>query len=671
VTIRRLFTLLFLFLLISFSIYFIFFWNRDDLDQYADQLHDLVDGSSLSANLRNFALHPHRAGTPENYRVADRIIRQLHSVGASVWTTEHLVELPNPGKGSLRITFPVVQEVNYFERRLQEDPYTAIADQEQPFFAYIPDSQVEGEVIYANFGDRQDYEYLRKSGVNVAGKIALVRTQGSCRGMKQMIAEEEGLAGILLYPEPRDQGFRKPPYPVGPSLNPWVSQRGSMLKFFLYPGNPYKPNEDCTESTLPSVPALPISSEAAQTILRELKGISNETWKGWMNVPYNSGPGPVRIKLEYNSDRQEKKIRNLFATIGGSNREDPVLMISCHYDAWVYGAADPGSGTAVVLETAKALFELQKYGWKPKRDIVFAFWDAEEYGMMGSTAWVLQNLSYARGEIGNILYVDSVRGPMFRANLVPGMRGLLNEVLQRMKDPNTGKTVQELHLEHGLPGFSDDTIPFSNLAGVPVAQLNYGVHYTMYHSIYDNLAWMERFGDPNYAYMSNLSRILALYSIVLTREDRLPFRFVEFAEYYEKAISKIALEHTGEADLTDDLHDILSILKDLSSLGKRFDEARFNISPEKLQQMNDLLLKAYLIYTEIPGETSVAFRMRNVVVGPSMENECAGVDLPALRRALIEHNPDRLGLELDRLRSAFGRSRDILRTAASLLGSPN
>ncbi len=246
--------------------------DADDLDDYAKQLQDLIKTKSIAENMKKFATKPHRAGTEENFEVGERIIQELQASGAKVWTTEYSAELPEQGTGVLLMTFPVHQEVNYSEKFLEQDQYTRLSSSEQPYFAYIPNSDVEGEVIYANFGDQQDYEYLKKQGIQVSGKIALVRTQGSCRGMKQMIAEEEGLAGLLLYPDPRDQGFKKPAYPSGPSINPWVAQRGSMLKFFLYPGDPYTIVKDQRENTLPTVPALPITPDAATFILRKLEG---------------------------------------------------------------------------------------------------------------------------------------------------------------------------------------------------------------------------------------------------------------------------------------------------------------------------------------------------------------------------------------------------------------
>ena len=657
-----------LFCILATSIYFIFANKNKGLDDYAKDLEKLVLRESIATNMKIFAAKPHRAGTPENHAVGDRILKELESRGVTVSVTEYSVELPQPGNGSLFLTAPVQKEIDYSEKFLQQDPYTSIAEKEEPYFAYIADSDVEGELIYANFGDRADYEYLKQQGISVSGKVALVRAQGSCRGMKQIVAEEQKLAGLLLYPEPKDHGFKKQPYPVGPGLNRWVAQRGSMLRFFLYPGDPFTPVQDRREETLPTVAALPVNMEVAELLFQTLQGVTNPAWKGWMASSYAVGPGPGRVRIQYQSRRELKKIRNIFGTIEGTNTLEPALMVSTHYDAWIYGASDPASGTASVLEAAKALLDLRKKGWKPKRDIIFAFWDAEEYGMIGSTNWVFHHLPEARGGIANLIYVDSIRGPVFSATLLPGLRGLLDEVLKYFIDPNTGKTVLEFHTQYDMPGFSDDTIPFSNLAGVPLAQLNYGIHYPMYHSLYDNLAWMERFGDPRYLYAANLSRILALYAIRLTNEDRLPFRFSEFASYYERQLSKMRLEKIRGAEQLKQINGVIETVKAVGVLGAKLEAADLRgLSAENRKRLNSYLLQGIMIFTEEPGQTTLPFVERNVVTGPSPDNECAGVELPGLNRAFRDGSKDRLHHEMNRVQRAFLKSNEQLQKAVAIL----
>ena len=649
--------------------YFLFFRPTDQLRRTAVELDDLIQPESIAKNMKVFAEKPHRSGTPENRLVGDRIISELRAMGANVWFAEHSAQLPQPGNAKLWLTAPVNEEIDFSEKSVPSDPYSIIAAKERPFFAYIKDADVEAEVIYANFGDRKDYELLKDRGISVAGKIALVRTQGTCRGMKQMVAEEEGLAGLLLYPEPQDQGFRKVAYPDGPGINPWVAQRGSMLKFFMYPGDPDALDAGQRSNAEPTVPALPITPEAAQIIFNRLHGPAFSEWRGRMKAGYNIGPGPAHLRITTSAQRSPAQIRSIFATLGGIYPSDPSLLVSTHYDAWLYGASDPGSGTAVVLETAKALFGLEKKGWKPKRNIVFAFWDAEEFGMIGSTRWVQNTLLKVRSGIGNVLYVDSVRGPILNPTVAPGMREMLDEVLERFTDPNTGKSVREFHVAYQMPGFSDDTIPFSSLAGVPVAQLNYGVHYTMYHSIYDNLSWMEKFGDPNYAYAANLAKILSLYAFALTLEERLPFQFSEFSRYYEKTLSRMKLENAAEDEVAA-FDRAIQKLRELANLGEKIEGEDFSHIPGKnIPEINALLQQAVVCFTEPSANSNSSFSFRNILMGPSPENECAGIELPGIRRALLTEQRNGLNVELMRLNVQVSKAIELLKKAIIVMES--
>jgi hypothetical protein len=244
----------------------------------------------------------------------------------------------------------------------------------------------------------------------------------------------------------------------------------------------------------------------------------------------------------------------------------------------------------------------------------------------------------------------------------------LDEVLKYSTDPNTGKSVLEFHAQYDMPGFSDDTIPFSNLAGIPLAQLNYGVHYPMYHSVYDNLRWMEQFGDPQYAYAANLSRILALYTIRLTTEDRLAFRFSEFASHYRNRLSKMRLEDIQGEEQMKRINRLIDTVKDIGVLGEKLESSDLRgISAESRKRMNNFLLQSILSFTEEPGQTKLPFRARNIIAGPSLDNECAGIELPELYRAFRGENNDRLQQEMERLHKAFLKSKEYLQKASMLV----
>jgi N-acetylated-alpha-linked acidic dipeptidase len=353
-----------------------------------------------------------------------------------------------------------------------------------------------------------------------------------------LIAQEEDVAALLLYPEMRDQGFRKAAYPNGPGWNPFLVQRGSMLDFFEHPGEPGE------AQALPSVPAIPISSDTAAAILKHIEGgDSPKDWQGWMSVPYRIGSGPAKVKVVSKQSLGTCNIRNIFAKLPASNSVEPGLLISAHYDAWMYGASDPASATATVLETAQALAAMHKKGWAPAHPITFAFWDGEEFGMFGSTKWTQKHLNEIPNQFFAALYTDGIRSHSFSANLSPGFGSALDDVLHQVKDPDSGKPVSEIRSAYNLPVYSTDTTPMTLIAGLPTIQLNYGITYPMYHSVYDNLNWMQKFGDPNYRYTANMAKVFSLYTIRLTSEKIIPWRASEMAKFIANEVAKRSSEN--------------------------------------------------------------------------------------------------------------------------------
>ncbi|MGZ5430265.1 MAG: PA domain-containing protein, partial [Thermoanaerobaculia bacterium] len=245
--------------------------RRPFLARFRSDVDELVSPERIGETLETLAKSPHRAGTPANAAVADEIARRLGSAGLKTWSDVHEVELWEPVTLSLALTKPAPRAFDLHERALAEDPATAIAKDELPFLAWAPDADLEAPVVYAGFGGPENFEALRKAGVDVRGKIALVKAQGVCRGMKSLAAERAGVAGLLIYVEPRDQGVVKPAYPLGPSTNRWAVSRGSLLKYFLRPGDPGRAKAMGVD-TLPKIPALAISGDVAEAVLRELAG---------------------------------------------------------------------------------------------------------------------------------------------------------------------------------------------------------------------------------------------------------------------------------------------------------------------------------------------------------------------------------------------------------------
>ncbi|MEO8056172.1 MAG: M28 family peptidase, partial [Acidobacteriota bacterium] len=492
----------------------------------------LVNAARIGARVEALAAAPHRAGTSAQASVVETVAGALRADGLEVVVSAFDVDLPGPGEASLALDGAPAFELA--ERALPGDPYSADGARETPFFAWAPSGQARGRVVYANHGDRGDYALLAEAGVSVEGAIVLARAGGICRSMKSLLAERAGAAALLLYPERRDLGVVKPDFPDGPYLNPWAVPRGSMLRYFLYPGDPAGARARATPGLLPRIPALPISETVAREILGRVEGpAAPEEWTGWMKTPYRVGATAGEARLSIRGATRRGTLRNLFATLPGRRRDAAAIVVSAHTDAWVHGAIDPVSGAATVLETADVLARLAKDGWRPERDVVFAFWDGEEYGMLGSTHWVEESLADLPSRVAAFLYVDSsARAWDFMADVSPGLTGSLDDVLAAVPDPATGRPLLSVRGTLQLPGFSGDTAPFVGMGGVPGAQLGYGRRtYAMYHTGYDDPLLARRHLDPGWGLSASLARILSVWASVLADAPVPAWNFSEVSDF--------------------------------------------------------------------------------------------------------------------------------------------
>lgn len=634
--------------------------RRPFLTRFHSDVDGLVSSERIGETLEILAKSPHRAGTPANAAVADEIARRLGKAGLKTWSDVHEVELWEPVTLSLALTKPVPRTFDLHERALAEDPATALAKDELPFLAFAPDADLEAPVVYAGFGGPEDFEVLRKAGIDVRGKIALVKAQGVCRGMKALAAERAGVAGLLIYLEPRDQGIVKPAYPLGPSTNRWAVSRGSLLKYFLRPGDPGRAKAMGVD-TLPKIPALAISGDVAEALLREMAGpVSPPDWKGLLDAPYTLGPGPARVRMTVRGKRVRASLRNVLATVPGADPLASPVVVGNHSDAWVNGAVDPSSGTAAVLETAAALARLGERGWKPSRPVVFAFFDGEEPGMFGSTRWLEARL--ASGDIPALAFVNvdsAVRANDLYASVTPGLRGPLADVLELVRDPSSGRALAETSGVPELPGFSSDAAPFLGFSATPVAELGFGRWYGSYHTLYDTVTWMKRFGDPGFVRSATLSRILALYTGMLATPRLFPLRFGELADFASRQIREIQARHPSSIGWVPQLTRPLSSQIELFEAETRTWDARVRAAggPGKDAGRFDRLVSMALGAFTAPG---AAFGRGCRLWGPSPETGCGAAAFPALQEAIRRNDRAAAAKEVGRLAGAFSRARDQL-----------
>ncbi len=626
------------------------------------RIEELVDGTRIGARLEALASVPHRAGTPAQEAVVATVAEILRSDSLAVAVSSFDADLPEPGEASL--VLPGAPPFDLVERALPGDPYSADAAREIPFFAWAPSGTAQGRVVYANHGDRDDYETLLRAGVSVKGAIVLARAGGICRSMKSLLAEAEGATGLLLYPERRDFGIVKPDFPDGPYLNPWAISRGSMLRYFLYPGDPAGARARATSGLRPRIPALPISETVAREILERVEGpAAPEEWTGWMKVPYRVGATRARAVLTVRGATRRATLRNLFATLPGRRSDAAAIIVSAHTDAWVHGAIDPVSGTATVLEAADVLSRLAAGGWRPERDVVFAFWDGEEYGMLGSTRWVEGHLADLPAKAAAFLYVDSsARAWDFMADVSPGLAGSLDDVLAAVPDPATGRPLLSVRAATQFPGFSGDTSPFVGLGGVPTAQVGYGRRtYAMYHTGYDDPLLARRYLDPGWGLSASLAHILALWSSALADAPVPAFRFTEVADFLRKEIEGLP---AGAVKPFPRRRELLAAAARFREAALAWDGVGIAFRGSRAAEVEPLVLSAMAAFRDLPGARD--FACSSLLLGPSAATGCGTETLPGLRRALAGEGS--LEVEEGRLLRALASAESKLREATRLSG---
>ena len=507
-----------------------------------------------------------------------------------------------------------------------ETPNPADKDSASPaafpaFHGYGVSGEVYGQVVYANYGRPEDFDALEAMGVEVKGKIVLVRYGELFRGLKVRNAQKRGARGILIYSDPADDGFAKGDvYPNGPYRPGSSVQRGSVQFLSLGPGDPstpdgpsvkgakrlpfdpsdgftLSPNASPTDRQLSdgrqdvfsvadwekatglvrndyyaSIPSLPISYDAAKPILQALGGPNVPSgWQGGLPFPYHVGPGPAEVQFAIEMEYEVRSIWNVIAKIEGSVEPDRWVLVGNHRDAWVYGAVDPSSGTSATLEACRAIGAAVKNGWKPRRTLVYASWDAEEYGLVGSTEWADEHAKELDEKAVMLLNVDSaVGGHDLDLDGVPSLRDLMLDATAAVTDPRSGRTLRQVWTEKRRPplgrptprstsptrsgtpaadrrrprrrrrprfspmlnalGSGSDYTAFVDHLGIPAMDVGFGGRYGVYHSVFDNFYWMEKFCDPEFLTHATAARLYTVIAMRAAGAEVVPLRFTAYGE---------------------------------------------------------------------------------------------------------------------------------------------
>jgi len=551
--------------------------------EFEAKLNAEVRADSCRDHLRFLTDRPHVAGTPGNFRVSQYIFDRFREYGLETEFFEYEVLLAYPEEIRVEIVAPERVELARPEPVDPRDPHTDVgADPvaHLPWNAYAANADLEAPVVYANYGRPEDFSRLGEMGVEVKGKIVLLRYFQGYRGGKSFEAEQRGVAGILVYSDPMEDGyFQGDAWPEGPWGPLGHFQRGANVYDFLIPGDPLTPGWASTPEArrialeesriLPRIPMVPLSARDAEEILRRLRGPAvPKGWQGALPLTYHVGDGSLRVHLLNKQRRVPTKIRNVIGKIRGRDFPDEVVLLSNHHDAWVYGAVDPASGTASMLELARVLGQLAQEDYGPRRTLVFGSWDAEEYTLTGSTEWGEQFAEELRQGAIACLNVDaSTSGPDFSIGASPLLRRLVIEATQAVADPQTGQPVYERWVQAGADasvrsyvtaggvaagptigrlGSGSDYTVFFNYLGIPSLDMIFDGPYGVYHSVYDNFYWMEHFGDPGFRFHAAMTRLWGVMAVRLANADLLPFDPAAYAEAINTYVEELKGETTPE-----------------------------------------------------------------------------------------------------------------------------
>ncbi len=666
------------------------------------------DPKLAEQHLRILTQAPHVAGTAEDKATADYVAQKFREAGLDTEIVEYRVWINYPAEISVDITAPSGVHMHGPTREhVDGDPLPDDPRVITPFNAMSPSGDVEGEVVYANYGSPEDFKKLDQLKVDVRGKMVLVRYGQNFRGVKAFVAQEHGAAGVLIYSDPADDGWKRgDKYPQGPWRPDTGVQRGSIGYMFEFPGDPTTPGiaslpslpdaqrtPPAESAALPKIPTTPLSYGDAWPILEHLSGAdSPREWQGALPFTYHVGPGPVKVKMHLKQDYQLRTIWDVIGKVRGSEFPDEWVVGGNHRDAWVYGAVDPNSGTAAMLESVHGLGELLKAGWKPKRTIVLGSWDAEEEGLIGSTEWGEQHAKELEDAAAYFNMDVAVSGSKFGAAAVPSLKQFLRDLTKAVpaakggtvyeswqkasqnstEAANPQETSGGTYRPPAAQGKAD--VPVSDLGsgsdysvflqhlGVPSSDIGSTGSYGVYHSAFDNFNWFKKFGDPDFIYEQQMARVFGMEVIRMADADVLPFNYEEYGKeisFYIDSAKKKALAEFGDQTVD---------FREASQAAHRFEQAGTKIlsreenSGSDAAKLNRALRdaeRALLLSDGLPNRPW----FHHSIYAPGQYTGYAAVVIPGINEAVDKHDIERTRQQIVALTAALNRAAKVLEGA--------
>ena len=670
-------------------------------------LLSLPDASKVEAHARVLTEEPHVAGTPGNAQVQRYIADRFREAGLEVEMKSYDVYMGYVKKALLEQIAPEPRLLTRPEEGVPEDKDAADPRASLNWNAYSPSCDLTREVVFANHARPEDFAALDRLGVSVKDRLVLARYYRGYRGGKAHEAQKRGAAGIVFYSDPMEDGYyRGDVYPDGPWGPESHFQRGATAYDYLVPGDPLTPGwaslpgarriDPREAENLPRIPSIPISWRDALVVFRNLAGPAvPRGWQGGLPLTYHVGPGPSRLHLKIEASFETRAITNVIGVLRGSAEPKKIVLLGNHHDAWVYGAVDPVSGTAAMLELARVAGELKRRGYPPRRTLVFGNWDAEEWTLTGSTEWGEEReADLARHGVACLNIDSAAAGTNFQASAVPTMRRLISEALRDVPDPKSGEDLFTVTLrgdeeeaftpiynapavEHrahrinyDILGSGSDYTVFFNRIGMPSLDAAFDGPYGVYHSVLDNYFWMSRIGDPGFLYHTAMVRVWGLLAYRTANADLLPFEESPYPADVKTYLDD--LEKGAAAARLSDLGDLRAALAEWEKAAADFDakvaavfDGGSGPSPKSLAKVNAALMRAerdLLAASGIPNRPW--FRHLVYAPLPSYQAET----LPGLREAIGDGDAPRAAAQTRALAAAVRARTATVRKGTEALG---
>jgi N-acetylated-alpha-linked acidic dipeptidase len=652
------------------------------------------DAKEAGEELKTLTAAPHLASTPEDHATAEYVARKFRDAGLETEIVPYRVLLNQPKEVRVEAYDPAGHLLMHGPTREhvagdpgQDDPRVVM-----PFNGSSASGDVTGDVVYANYGRPEDFNELAAEHIDVRGKIVICRYGQNFRGVKVYLAEQHGAAGVLIYSDPQDDGYYKgDPWPIGPWRPDTGVQRGSVQYLFKYPGDPETPGVASTpdlpdsarsspDGDEPHIVSIPISYHDATPILQALKGAGAPAgWQGALPFRYHLGPGGVRVHLVSQQDYQRRVIWDVIGKVAGAQEPDSWVVVGNHRDAWVYGAVDPNSGTAAMLEAVHGVGALLKQGWRPKRTIVFCSWDAEEEGLIGSTEWVEQQAQTLDHAVAYFNVDVAVSGPNFSASAVPSLKEFVREITRSVPSPLGGSVFDAWRAHHpsdddhqisnappiegetvhvGDLGSGSDYTPFLQHAGVPSTDIDSGGPYGVYHSTFDDFAWFTQNADPHFLYLQEMARVLGLEAVRMADTEVLPFDYVAYAReisaYIQAAKRKAIDMNLSSIDFDAAQAAAAHMLATAEKL--HAEQATPPTDPASLNRALRQAETALLSPAGLPNRPWY----RHTIYAPGEYTGYAAVVIPGVNEAIDAHNAAVAAQQLAALAQALDRAAGVL-----------